>query len=419
MRFRRPFAVSIVASLVAGAAALGCRSSDVTGPGPSPALTALPRSLTAAEQDVHGAANAFSFALWSQINQTSRDSNVVVAPLSASFALGMALNGAATQTFDEMQSALQFGATPLADIDAGYKSLIALLTGLDPATTMQIANSIWYRNTFAFNQSFLSDDSNYFDATINPLNFDDVSGSLAAVNGWVNSKTHGKIPSIIDAIDPSNVMFLVNAIYFKGTWREPFDPGLTEASVFHAASGDEPVSLMHREGHTAYVETSAFQAVDLPYGDSAFTMTVVLPKPTTDVETVAASMTAATWQSLTAALTVRDVDLHLPKLTLSWQRDLIPDLKSLGMHAAFVNGGADFTRMSPAGKQLFISLLRQKTYVSVDELGTEAAAVTAVGISDTTVEVPTLMRVDRPYLFVIRERLSGTVLFMAKIVSLP
>ncbi|MGE5732170.1 MAG: serpin family protein [Gemmatimonas sp.] len=406
-------AVSI-ASIVAACAGHG------TEPDPSTraaALTKLPRTLTAAERGVLDASNAYSFALWRTINDSSHDSNVFVSPLSASFALGMTMNGASGRTYDEMRSALRFGDAPLASIDSGYRSLIALLTSLDPSTTMQIANAIFYRTDFPFNQSFLNDASTYFDAQVKAQDFTDVPGTLSAVNGWVSTKTHDRIPKILDAVDPSMVMYLLNAIYFKGSWRDRFDAAQTRDAPFHSVAGDQPARLMHREASISYAETNAFQAVDLPYGDSAFTMTVLLPKTGTSVESIAASLTPEGWQSLAASFGARQVDLYLPKVALSWKRGLIPDMKALGMHAAFFD--ADFTAMSPRGRELVISLLQQNTFVSIDEEGTEAAAVTIVGVELDSVPVVTPVRVDRPFVFVIRERLSGTVLFMGKITRLP
>ena len=287
-----PRIVSARLLFAAALAACGGSSTEPSGQ-PAPARTTLPRSLTDGERTVLSATNAFSFSLWKQINAAQKDSNVFVSPLSASFSLGMAMNGAATSTLDQMRSALQFGGASTADINAGYKSLIGLLTSLDPTVTMTVANSIWYRKDFPFNQSFLDDGANYFGASIKPLDFNDASGSLSAINGWVNTKTNGKIPSIIDQIEPANVMFLINAIYFKGSWRTKFDANLTATAPFHAAGGDQSARLMHREGKMSYTETSAFQAVDLPYGDSAFTMTVILPKEGSSVESLASSSSAA------------------------------------------------------------------------------------------------------------------------------
>lgn len=415
MIFRRRFLAPALALVAAGAAC-----SDPTQPDPTeprPALTQLPRALTPSEQKILTAANAYSFALWRTINDSLPAENVFVSPLSASFALGMIMNGANGSTYDEIRSALQFGTIDLPAIDSGYKSLITLLTSLDPSTTMQIANGIFYSQTFPFNASFTQTVATYFDAEVKPRDFTDLQGTLNAVNDWASSKTNRRIPKVLDSVDPSAVMYLLNAIYFKASWRERFDPALTRDETFHAVGGDQASRLMHRQGKTLYAETSDYQVVDLPYGDSAFTMTVVLPKNGKSVESVAASLTPAAWQSLSASFSPREVDLYLPRVTLSWKRELSGNMQALGMRAAF-HDGADFTRMSPLGRQLVLSLLQQNSFVSIDEEGTEAAAVTVGGIFVTSVPSVTTVRVDRPFVFVIRERLSGTVLFMGKIVRL-
>jgi serpin B len=420
----RAAVAALLAALAAVLAAAACSTSPTEStPSTQPApLTALPRALTASETTVRDAANAFAFALWGKINAAQRDTNVFVSPLSASFALGMTLNGAANQTADQMRATLQFGGASLAQIDGGYKSLIALLMSLDPGVQMQIANSIWFRQDFPFRQAFFDTTKTYFDATVRGLNFNDIAGSLAAINGWVSTATNGKIPVVLNDIQPQQVMFLINAIYFKGSWRAKFDPAETHASTFFATGNvSQPVQLMHRLDDLSYAETATYQAADLSYGNTAFTMTVLLPKAGTDIESLAASLTPATWQSLAASFQVRKVDFSLPKLTLKYERKLNDDLNALGMIVPFVPNVADFTQMSPppTGNQLYIDFVKQNTYVAIDEEGTEAAAVTTVGITATSVEVGPVMRVDHPYIFVLRERLSGTVLFMGKIVRMP
>jgi serpin B len=391
-------------------------SNSIADPGPHPARDALPRPLSAQEQDVLAAANAFSFALWHELNATPSSDNLFVSPLSASFALGMAMNGAAGQTLDEMRGVLQFGNSPLAEIDAGYEALIDLLTSLDPSVTMQIANSIWYRDTFSFNKPFLDVAASSFDATVTGLDFSDPS-SLSTINGWVDTKTNHKITSILDQIRPDDVMFLINAIYFKADWRAKFDAAKTADAPFHGVNGDHTVPLMHRSDEMSYTETDSYQAVDLPYGDSSFTMTVILPKPSSDVDAVARSLTPESWTTLVGGVRTTRVDLSLPRMKLEWEKSLVPELRTLGMHAAFEN--ADFTPMSPAGRDLVISQVKQKAFVNVDEEGTEAAAVTVVGVTVTSAPLTIQMRVDRPFIFAIRERLSGTVLFIGKVMDLP
>ena len=403
------------------AAVLAACSPDSTNPSAQSApLTTLPRELNLSEHKVIDASNAFAFALFNRVSTAQRDTNVFISPLSASFSLGMTLNGAANQTFDEMRAALQFGGASQQEINDGYKSLIALLLSLDPAVTMRIANSIWYRNDFSFLQTFLDAGKTYFDAELRGLNFADAGGSLATINGWVNEKTSGKIPKVLDEIRSDDVMFLINAIYFNGSWRSKFDPALTQDTQFLAAGGtSQPVKLMHRNAQMSYADMATYQAVDLPYGNSAFTMTVLLPKAGNSPESVAASLTPATWQTLTARLSTAMVDLSMPKLKLSYERVFNNDLQALGMRIPFAAGQADFTRMSAAGRNLYIAFVKQKTFVDVHEEGTEAAAVTTTGISVTSAPATVTMRVDRPYLFVLRERLSGTLLFMGKIVRMP
>ena len=407
----------LFAHVVAGLALTAC--SNITEPsGPPTELHALPRALSATEQHLIDASNSFSFALWSKVSGAQPNQNLFISPLSASFALGMTLNGAANQSFDQMRAALQVDGVSQQDINAGYKSLTALLTSLDPSVTMRIANSIWYRQGFPVNQSFIDAGKSYFDADVAGLNFNDVTGSLDTINGWVNQKTNGKIPSVLNEINPANVMFLINALYFHGSWRAKFDAAKTTDDVFTTAPGvTQPMRLMHRQGGMLYAETATYQAVDLPYGNGAFSMTVVLPK-SADIETLSAGLTQTSWRSLVSSLDSVEIDLSLPKYTLKYERMLNEDLKALGMVAPFDRDQADFTRMAP-GNQVFINFVKQNTFVNVDEEGTEAAAVTVVGMSVTSVHSTPVMRVDRPFLFVIRERLSGTVLFMGKVVRLP
>jgi serpin B len=178
---------------------------------------------------------------------------------------------------------------------------------------------------------------------------------------------------------------------------------------------------MHRHARMRYLETPQFQAVDLPYGRDAFAMTVLLPAEGTTVDALAGSITADSWAQWEKQFHTADVDLFLPRLKLSYERELNEDLKALGIRDAFVPRGADFTRMAaaPVGYDLFIDYVKQKAYVDVNEEGTEAAAVTVVGISVVSAPQTATMRVDRPYLFAIRERLSGTILFIGKIVGMP
>jgi serine protease inhibitor len=296
------------------------------------------------------------------------------------------------------------------------------LRELDSSTELEVANSIWYRQGFPFRPTFIDAARSAFDAEVRALDFGNPTVTLATVNGWVDTKTRHKIPAILDQVDPSDVMYLLNAIYFKGSWRLRFDPAETRSGTFHPVSGgDQTVQLMHKEDTLHYSETSELQAVDLLYGNGAFAMTVLLPKPSTNIDAFAGSLRRADFSTLTEGFGTRKIILFLPKFTASYERTLNDDLTALGMGVAFDPARADFSRMAPVSTSanLYISLVKQKAFVDVNEEGTEAAAATAVGVSVTSAPVIPTMRVDRPFVFVIRERLSGTVLFMGKITRIP
>jgi serine protease inhibitor len=394
-------------------ALIGTACSEATAPAASPPLTALPRALTGAESKIIGGSNDFAFDLFRTGNVAQHKANVFISPLSASMALGMTANGASGATYDEMHSALRLSGATREDVDSGYKSLITLLRGLDPGTNFSIANSIWYDQTVPFNTSFLDESKLYFDAQVQALDFTSPA-AVTTINSWVSGQTNNKIPWILDQIQPGEVMFLVNAIYFKGIWQKQFDKSKTVDAAFYAADGTTAtVPMMARGAGVQYTATREYSAVDLPYGNSAFTMTVVLPNG--DIDAFAESFDQAKWNSLVSSLRDSNLEVFLPRFRIEWERSLKDDLQQLGMRLAFFN--ADFTRMSPLGLNLIITRVLQKTFVDVDEQGTEAAAATMVGIGLTS--LPSAFRADRPFLIVIRERFSGAILFIGKIAKLP
>jgi serpin B len=389
---------------------------DATGPAPEP-LTSLPRQLTPAEQKLIVSSNNFAFDLLHQINASQKSENVFISPLSASMALGMTANGAAGATYDAFRTTLRFGDASKQDVNEGYKSLIALLTGLDRSSDFRIANSIWYDKTFPFNDAFLNESKSFFNAQVQGIDFRQPA-ALNTINGWVSDATEKKIPAILDSIDPSEVMFLINAIYFKGSWQEQFDKSKTADAPFFALDGSSKMTpLMHASPNARVASVPGVTAVDLYYGNSAYTMTLLLPDKNTDVNTAVASLTPAAWKNLVDSFHPGEVDIYLPRFRIEWKRVLNDDLKSMGLAQAF--GNADFTPMSPLGKELVITKVIQKTFVDVNEEGTEAAAATSVGIGVTSAPLMTTVRFDRPFIFAIRERFSATILFIGKIAKLP
>jgi serine protease inhibitor len=407
-----------VVSITAAFMLAACRGTDPNQPPVQ--LTALPRDLTADEVRVATASNHFALTLFRRINAQEPDKNVFVSPLSVSFSLGMAMNGASGATLDQMRQTLGFGADDLADINAGYRGLLALEAGLDPTTTFEIANSVWHRNTFPFHQNYLDLVQTTFDADVMASPFDEAA--VTQVNEWVSSKTGGRIPTILEEISGDAVMFLINAIYFKGAWRDGFNPAGTSDGPFTTIDGStQTAKLMRRgpgQGTLRYGSAGGTTVGELSYGNGAFVMTLLVPQtPSETVNQVVASLDTATWRGFVGSLREADFEVVLPRFTLQYERELSQDLKALGMSVPFQGGAADFSAMSPAGPQLFIGFVKHKTFVRVDEVGTEAAAVTNTGVMVTS--LPPALRVTRPFIFVIRERFSGTILFIGKIGRIP
>lgn len=395
--------------------AAGCSPS--TEPGAPAQLTELPRTLTSDEVRVSRASNQFALTLFKRLNAAQASENVFVSPLSVSFSLGMAMNGAAGGTLEEMRSTLGFESADLADINAGYRGLLGLEHGLDPSTTFEIANSVWHRQTYEFQQSFIDQVKQTFDADVYASPFD--ATTVAKVNEWVNEKTHAKIPTILESIDAANVMFLINAIYFKGSWREQFDPAQTRDASFQSTSGEQIVKMMNRPegaGSIRFASTNTATVGELTYGNGAFVMTIVMPNQGSEIGAFVASLDTAAWTALLEPLQEQKFQVALPKFKLTYDRELKDDLMALGMRVPFADGQANFSRMS-AANDLVISFVRHKAFVDVNEEGTEAAAVTNTGIS--VVSMPPCLCVDRPFVFAIRERFSGTILFLGKIIRIP
>lgn len=392
---------------------------DATSPGgDAPTeITALPRALTATEQEIIASSGTFAFDLLREVNADWQGRNVFISPLSASMALGMTMNGAAGTTFDEMRQALGFGVRPLPEINAGYQSLIALLQGLDPRVTFELANAIWYERTFEsfIEPSFLATVRGAFDAEVGALDMG-TPQSVSTVNDWAKSHTKGKIEKVLDSTKDL-VMLLANAIYFKGDWRDRFDKAATTPRPFELEGGQQVhVPTMFRDGPAQRGGAGGALWLEMPYGGNAYAMTVVVPPAGTGIDAFVAGLTPQAWQQGISSLGDHDGEIRFPKFRLSWEDTLQAPLKRLGMRAAFVPDGADFTRLSSAmGRRLFISFVKQNSFVDVNEEGTEAAAVTTVGVGVTSLPLPLV--VDRPFVFAIRERLSGTILFMGKIVD--
>lgn len=395
--------------------ALACATDPISAPA---RITALPRPLTGAEQRLIAADNRLAFTLLRQVAADTRDTlpNLFVSPLSVAMALGMTYNGAAGTTEAAMRATLELEGMSVAEVNEAYRSLIALLRGLDPRVRFLIANSIWYHERYAVKQEFLDVNRHFYDARVSALDFAAPTASQT-INRWVDQQTQGLIDEIVPTpLPPDNVMYLINAIYFKGDWTQQFDGQRTAPRPFHLSDGsvvNVPTMTHGKEVAVRVRQFAGAAVVDLPYGGRAFSMTIVLPTDSS-VDALVAELTAEQWNGWIAALDSAKHEVFLPKFQLENDLTLVGTLKALGMGVAFGCEPltADFTRIHEPS-ELCISDVKHKTYVNVNEAGTEAAAVTSVEVRPTSLPQPIV--VDRPFLFALRENLSGTILFLGVI----
>ncbi|MDP2207733.1 MAG: serpin family protein [Bacteroidota bacterium] len=375
------------------------------------------RSLTQTEKQLVSSADKFGLKLFQKVNELEQNKNLFISPLSVSLALGMTLNGANTSTYDSMRNTLELPDIPQGQINEAYKSLIDLLTGIDPKVNFKIANSIFYQNTYTFENDFIEVNKKYFDALVRGLNFNDPA-TVNIINQWVKDNTNGKIEKIVESIENDIVMFLINALYFKGTWKYEFEKNKTRDDWFIQPNGTRSTcKMMVQESGFSYFANEDFQAIDLPYGDGAFSMTIFLPKQNRDVNSFIASITESNWNNWLSSFTIQNVKLYLPKFKLEYEIQMKDVLTALGMGIAFDPGNADFTKLYRGPGRAYISKVKHKTFVDVYEEGTEAAAVTSVEIGFISVREDIVMRCDRPFVFVIREKNSNSILFIGKIIK--
>ena len=371
------------------------------------------------DTDVVSANTRFGFDLFNELRQTDENKNIFISPLSISIALAMALNGASGETEQAMTDTMQLQGLDSESINVGYAELRGALETSDPKVTLTIANSLWARQGVPFNQGFLQRNTEYFGADISTLDFMDPN-TLTTINQWVNTNTNGKIPKILDEINEDLVLFLINAIYFKGAWQTEFDPAHTRDGTFYLATGEKQVPMMNRSGDYSYYENydEMFQAISLRYGTGRMSMYIFLPYQESDLNTFLDSLNSENWENWIKQFREQEIFLSMPKFKLEYEKTLNNPLQSLGMEIAFAPGRADFSRMADLerlGKNLYIGEVLHKAVVEVNEEGSEAAAVTSIGIRATS--LPPTFTANRPFFFAIRDNETKTILFMGTVVD--
>lgn len=388
----------------------GCDAFGQEPPTDPVAITLSPEAEAAVAQS-----NDFGVRLF-DLTAADRNENLMLSPLSASVALTMLLNGSDGDTYTQIRDML--GYTPDQDLDAinaGYQSLRRQLLEADPQVQLALANAVFYRDTFgpSIQPTFLEAMRTSFDAQIDGLDFGSPE-ALATINGWASDNTNGKIPKVLDELSPDLVMLLMNALYFKGDWTTQFKEDNTTARDFTLSDRTvAQVQTMNGDIEARYHEAEGYTAVELPYGRRNFSMIVAVPDA--PLGEFVDELATGGWAELTTALgtedTWRTVTVSLPRFKFENDERLNEPLQTLGMVDAF-DSRANLTRIANG---LLVDFVKQNTFVEVNEEGTEAAAVTTIGIVETSLPSYPIFVADRPFVFAIRERTTNTLLFIGQV----
>jgi serine protease inhibitor len=343
--------------------------------------------------------------------------NLMISPVSVAVALGMTYNGANGDTKTAFEETLRFSGYSREEINSIHQALINYILGADPKVVMEIANSIWYRQDFNVLQSFIDTNKLYYDAEVAALDFADPAAKNT-INDWCALKTHDKIKDVLDEIPADAVMYLINAIYFNGTWTYQFDKSKSYAGTFRKEDNTtSDADYMMMQATVPYTSNELFTAIDLPYGNEKFSMSILLPREGKKVIDIIAELNSENFDNWYNSFSDKEVVVTIPKFKFGYKELLNDPLKNMGLGNAF-SGDADFTGINPGGN-LCISRVIHQSFVDVNEKGTEAAAVTVVEIEVTSAGPGdnNFFTADHPFVFVIREKTSNALLFIGKVGS--
>src|SRR5262245_629962 len=429
-RFSRAGRISRASAVLISLALIGCSSVTESSVANSNRSSNANATMTeAVDKTVNGtvderlvsANTKFGLKLFAKTTDENAGKNVFISPASVGLALAMAYNGAEAETKEAMARALEVQGLSVDDLNQAYGQLRQALESPDSKVRLNIANSLWARKDISFLPTFIQRNQQYFNAEVTALDFNDPTAA-STINSWVSGKTNGKIDKIVGSnIDPQTVLFLINAIYFKGTWTNEFDKGKTKEEPFTTGAGSQKRHpMMHQSGKYNYYENGSFQAVSLPYGAGRVSMYIFLPAEGTKLDQFRTSITAANWDLWMKQFTMTKGEIAVPRFRVEFETGLNNALKALGMGVAFDPDRANFKAMVQGSVNAFISQVKHKTFAEVNEEGTEAAAATSVEMAVTSVMRPPKtfqMIVDRPFVCAIRDNKTGTVLFLGSIVD--
>ena len=434
--------LSILIVMVAGGMLFSCSSDQADEIGEAKMAVnmlgeARPIMLTQEQRQFANDNNGFTLRFLKTVNETDvSGKSFIYSPLSITYVLGMVNDAATGQTERELEQTLGFHEGGIQAVNDYCKNLIDNLPKVDKKVTLNIANAIFVNKHYRLKEQFQKDMQEYYDAQAETLDFSSPE-TLGHINGWCDDKTNGMIPTILDGVDPDMASYLLNAIYFKADWASKFDPKNTKTESFNAEKGSIDLPMMHQNVLINYKENDTYTAIKMPYGDDYWNMTVMLPKEgkTTDdvINYLAGTVYYKTEGDPESGYYVPyEVDLKLPRFeTMSDTEDLarkdtdVPQesglitlLKKMGIQLAFDSFCEEICNMCEL--PVYISMMRQKAKIKVNEEGSEAAAVTVAGAreeslgSDVRPNPKATFHANRPFVYVIREASSGVILFVGK-----
>ena len=372
--------------------------------------------LDEAQQTYVEAGNDFAFRFLTLIDENEQK-DWFVSPLSLQFLLGLVLDGARNETAAEICRTLGYPAGQSEAVDAYCRKMLDALPSLDKTTKLSLANAIFFNQEMKIQTPYKKRVEKAYDAEVESLDFRQKQASLNVINGWCSKQTNGLIPSVLDDVDPGMFAYLLNALYFKGSWMYPFNKRYTEKRTFTLESGEKKqIPMMMKERKYAYRENEAFQCVRLPYGNGAYSMVVLLPKKGHTVSELISLLNAENWKELRSHMSGNTlINVWLPPFESKYHIKLNDILSTMGMPRSF-GPKADFKDMSKDA--LWLSFVQQDAVIKVDEEGTEAAAVTSAGmVGATAVAQPPRVidfHADHPFLYLITEASTGAILFAGK-----
>lgn len=366
---------------------------------------------------IASASNRFGFNLFAQINTQQSKENIVISPNSIAIALAMTKKGTNGTTKEEMTKILELDGLEPKVMDKSYQKLIKTLKTADSNVNLAIANALWSNQNITLKDRFVEDVEEFYQAKVTSLDFADFQ-TKNIINDWVSKNTANKIPEIVDSLSTEDALYLTNAIYFKGIWSNKFDvDATTEQPFYQAPQSSKPQLMMSQTGDYRYYQNDSFQAIRLPYGEKEeLGMYIFLPRETSNLVEFNQQLNIDNWQEWISQMRSREGDITIPRFQLEYETDLVEFLSALGIKQIFNSSQADFSAMTDTPVE--VNAVKHKTFIEVNEEGTEAAGVTSIGIRITSLQPqdpPFEMIVNRPFFFAIRDDITETILFMGNV----